>query len=146
MRKGTALLALAAQACAGVFAHAGPKSTPTPPPLAFPDTERTSLDRAARAPQGEARIAPSPSGRLGAWLVVGPFRSSTWDKKQKPPGPDALDQSPAGVDERELAPRLGASLTRRPERWVLASNGDGPVDVKAALHATESDIIAYAAG
>jgi predicted esterase len=147
MRRGAVVATFAAAtAYAAPHARAGPKTSPVPAPLVLADAERAALDRAARAPQGELRIGPSPAGRLGAWLVVGPYRSSTWDKKQKPPGADALEQAPPGVDETQIAPRLGQPFGRGAPRWVIASSGEGAIDVKSALHATESDIIGYAAG
>src|SRR5258706_5572692 len=70
-----------------------------------------------------------------------------------PSGPDALNKPPPGLDEMDLAsPKLGdlpqsqsGNAGAKP-RWTLASSGEGPVDVKAALKATEGDAIAYAAG
>jgi predicted esterase len=108
------------------------------------------LDRAARAAASDARIAPSPAGRLGAWLVAGPFRSATADLKSKPQTPDALTQPPPGVEESALEPRLGEAVpdgrARDPIRWTLASSSEGAIDVKAALKATQSDVVAYLAG
>lgn len=114
----------------------------------------TTIASADVVPQasGEARIAPSTKGAIGAWLLIGPFRSSTFNEKKKPPGSVALDTAPPGVDEIEIAAaKLNdspPSLTsqKNPPRWTLASSGEGPVDVKAALKANESDQIAYAAG
>ena len=118
---------------------------------------------AAGATSAEVRLAPSRQGALGAWLLFGPFHSATWADKKKPQGPDALTKPPEGVDEDKLAPKLGDSLPalleaadagrpngngkpKEPPRWVLASSGEGPIDVKAALKAQESDVVAYAAG
>lgn len=94
----------------------------------------------------EVRIAPSPAGALGAWLLAGPFKA----------GRPALDTVPPGVDERALAPSSGKPLgaerhlgdkkgKRPPATWTLASSGEGPIDVKAALDAKEREVIAYAA-
>src|SRR5581483_9483213 len=68
------------------------------------------------------------------------------------PGSVALDTAPPGAEEMEIAsaklnespPSLASQ--KNPPRWTLASSGEGPVDVKAALKANESDQIAYAAG
>lgn len=111
----------------------------------------------------EARVAPSRHGVLGAWLLLGPFRSATFADKKKPPGPEALTRSPPDVDEDKLSPKLGEALPallealdagktngngkqKEPPRWTLASSGEGPIDVKAALKQSEGDVIAYAAG
>jgi poly(3-hydroxybutyrate) depolymerase len=117
-------------------------------------------DVAAAPPAASAapvRIAPSPKGVLGAWLLAGPFRA----------GQPALEAAPAGVDESSLAPSLGAVVggerdlgkKRRPAaRWVIGSSGptgssdpgvqgSRPIDLKASLEdATGSDLVAYAAG
>jgi predicted esterase len=88
---------------------------------------------------GDARIALSADGRVGAWLVSGPFHSSTFDLKKKPSAPEALRQAPEGVDETRLVAREGPV-------WTLASSNEGPIDLKAFLHATEPDVIAYVGG
>jgi predicted esterase len=100
----------------------------------------------------ELRIAPSPSGAMGAWLVVGPFRRAD----------DPMAMPPRGVDEKLLDPAVGRTVgppfegARSPKKgpsappkvptWTLAASGDGPVDVKGALASTDSDVIAYAGG
>lgn len=123
-----------------------------------------SLASADAPPQAqtEARIAPSAAGALGAWLLVGPFRSATFADKKKTDGA-ALDLPPPGLDEIDLAsPKLGelppslasqldagappGGKRKEPPRWTLASSGEGPVDVKAALKPAEGDVVAYAAG
>ena len=43
-------------------------------------------------------MAMSPAGRVGAWLVVGPYRSATFADKPKPSGADALQKAPPGVE------------------------------------------------
>jgi predicted esterase len=121
---------------------------------------RRALDEAARAPATEVRVAPSPNGRLGAWLLLGPYRSATFASKTKPAAPDALAAPPPGVDEAELAPRAGATppttaaaippptpgaKAKPPPAWQIASSGEGAIDVKAALKSAENDVIAYAA-
>jgi poly(3-hydroxybutyrate) depolymerase len=50
------------------------------------------------------------------------------------------------VDEASLDPRLGTTPGwKEGPRWLIASSGDGPIDVKGALHVREVDVIAYAA-
>jgi poly(3-hydroxybutyrate) depolymerase len=114
----------------------------------------------ARAPATEVRLAPSSRGRLGAWLLVGPYRSATFGSRARTAPGEALALPPPGVDEATLDPRAGvpvpvsavngAAAPGRPPRavpaWTIASSGDGAVDVKGALKATEADVIAYAAG
>jgi predicted esterase len=99
------------------------------------------------------QLIPSHDGWLGAWLLIGPYRSATNGLKPPPPGLDPLSTPPPGIDESTFHPSLGApwgppfspKATESP-RWVLASSSEGPVDVRATLHANEADIIAYAAG
>ena len=108
--------------------------------------ETARLDAEARASATDVRLAPSPRGVLGAWLVAGPFRA----------GRPALDASPQSVDERSLAPSSGAVASgerdlggprRKPAaRWTITSSGDGPIDLKAAFEQPGSDLIAYAGG
>lgn len=157
MRRSTAfLLSPLALATLATLAAAAPRVPPALAPLALGDDERAALDREARSPATEVRVATSPAGRLGAWLVVGPYRSATFADKPKPPGEGALERPPPGVDEAALAPRLGASFgpapagrpgqNAEPPRWTLASSGEGAVDLQAALKPTENDVVAYAAG
>jgi predicted esterase len=118
------------------------------------------------APRGastEVRMAPGPTGALGAWLVLGPFPSATANERPKPRGLEALTLPPKGLDEATLAPSLGAAppglvepdagpprpgvQRREPVRWQLASSAEGPIDLKALLKPPpSSDPIAYAAG
>ena len=129
-----------------------PSAAPSLPPLlnnpidvaAVAETAR--LDAEARATAVDVRLAPSPRGVLGAWLVAGPFRA----------GRPALDAAPPGVDETALSPTSGAvvgserdsgSSKKKPAaRWSIVSSGEGPVDLKAAFEERGSDLIAYAAG
>lgn len=114
--------------------------------LAAAQAETARLDLDARAPAVDVRIAPSPRGVLGAWLVAGPFRAA------RPP----LEAAPAGVDEASLSPSsgaiasserdFGASKKKPPARWMIASSGDGPIDLKALFDQPGADLVAYAAG
>lgn len=101
----------------------------------------------ARADESVAvSIAPSKDGAFGAWLVAGPW------KAQRP----ALDTAPIGVDETVLAGTAGASIgterdlggkQRKPAaKWVLASSGEGPIDLKSALETKDTDVVGYAFG
>jgi hypothetical protein len=137
-----------------------------PSTLAPRDPEREKLDDEARAPAVDVRLAPSPSGVLGAWLVAGPFKA---------PSRSPLTIAPDGVDERKLAPSKGAVLggerelaadkdkskRRPPTRWQIVSSGppksgapqdpgssgSRTVDLKANLDdANGTELVAYAAG
>ena len=95
------------------------------------------------------RIGPSADGHLGAWLLLGPYRSASNGIKGK--APDPLLAPPPDVDEDHLVPQLGSEGpkqggTKEVPKWVLASSGEGAVDVKAALAAKGADLVAYAAG
>ena len=148
-----------------VLAASSPGSAPATPPPPAPAltppvslaeaaagavaaTETARLDAEARATAADVRVAPSTSrGALGAWLVAGPFKASR----------PALESAPAGVDEAALAPSAGATLggerdlgggpKKRPAaRWLIASSNEGAIDLKGALEASGSELVAYAAG
>ncbi len=104
---------------------------------------------------GEVRLAPAESGRIGAWLVIGPFHSATFADKKKPTSPAALMQAPRDVDEARIAIRAGRQIDGSPSTstgrnrapvWTVAATNEGAIDLQAALHATEPDVIAYAGG
>jgi poly(3-hydroxybutyrate) depolymerase len=94
----------------------------------------------------EVSIAPSKDGAFGAWLVAGPW------KAQRP----ALDVAPIGIDETVLSGSQGASLggerdlggkqRKPPAKWVLASSGEGAIDLKTALGTKDTDVVGYAFG
>jgi predicted esterase len=143
---GASLVAIAT--AAAPLARATAQGVPTP---------ATAPSASAGAPPPpwvatEVRIAPSESGWLGAWLLVGPFRSATNGVKPVPPGVDGLTTAPPGIDETSVHPSLGAawgppmSAKTTPPRWVIASTNAGPIDVKGTLHATDNELVAYAAG
>lgn len=91
------------------------------------DEVAADLDAEARAPATEAQIAPAPDGAVGAWLVAGPFKSR----------PNGIVAS---------APSKGAAVAGSTVRWAVASSGEGPIDLKRALAATDKDVLGYAAG
>jgi poly(3-hydroxybutyrate) depolymerase len=155
-RPPAAALALVLGALA-THARAAPKALPEATPLVLGDDERVAWDAEARAAATDVRVALSPAGRLGAWLVAGPYRSATFADKVKPAGPDALEKAPPGVDEAALSPRLGAPFgpapvgkpgQKKPEPpvWQLGSSSEGAIDVRGLLKTTENDLVAYAAG
>ncbi len=108
--------------------------------------ETARLDAEARAPAVDVRIAPSPRGVLGAWLVAGPFRA----------GRPALDVAPSGVDEAALVPLAGGIASgerdfggpkkKNAARWMIAASSEGAIDLRTALEPPNADVIAYAAG
>jgi predicted esterase len=91
-----------------------------------PATATETTESEPKASLSDARLALSPDGHFGAWLVAG-----TFDKNKRP-------------DEEHLAPRLGAPVGDT--RWVLASAARAPLDLVAALDAHVRDRIAYAGG
>ena len=111
----------------------GPAAPPAPagiaaPMPAAPDGPPGALVRGVHevTPATGVRLALSPDGHFGAWLVAGAFERGT------SPGAEAL------------SPRLGALAGEA--RWTLASASNGPIDLVAALDAHGSDLIAFASG
>jgi len=107
----------------------------------------SALDAAARVAATRVELAPAADGSLGAWLVLGPYPSTTHAEKQT--SARALEAPPPalrdlGVDESTLAP--GGDGATAGLRWTIASASEGPIDLKAALHARANDLIGYAAG
>ncbi|MEO6417782.1 MAG: prolyl oligopeptidase family serine peptidase, partial [Polyangiaceae bacterium] len=105
----------------------------------------------AAAPPNELRLAPAKNGSLGAWLLIGPYHSATYGVRPAPSGPEALTQPPPGVNEPTIVPHFGAVWGPPPNdkikespRWIIASSGEGPIDIRAALQSRESDLVAYA--
>ncbi len=95
---------------------------------------------APSSPAAAVRMAPGESGSFGAWLLLGPFRSASHGLKGRAAQAiDVLSLSPQGVDEAALQPSAAS-------HWIVASSNDGPIDLRAALHPTEADVVAYAAG
>jgi predicted esterase len=88
---------------------------------------------------GSMRIVPSYDGHVGAWLLLGPFDSASHGIK---PGkgvtiPDPLTNDPPKQAESAL-PAFSA--------WSVIATNAGALDVKNALKANGSDLVAYAAG
>ena len=86
------------------------------PALAHADGAPSDVvDHAAPAPRtrrppslaSEVRVTPSESGRIGTWLIAGPFRSATFAERKKPPAPLALNQAPETVDQAGVTPSAG---------------------------------------
>jgi predicted esterase len=106
---------------------------------------------AANSVEG-VRVVPAEDGRIGTWLVVGPFRSATFDDRKKPATPEALNRPPPGVDETHLGPRAGsavgasATTASSPPVWTIAASNEGAIDLQSLFHASDPDLIAYAAG
>jgi hypothetical protein len=115
-------------ALAGVFVTAAFGSSPA---HAGPDLADGADESVA--PAIDVRLAPSPRGALGAWLVAGPL----------PAGERGLAALRATDLEAARSARLGARALGG--TWKLASSGDGPVDLVAALRARGKDLVALAA-
>lgn len=102
------------------------------------DTVTAQLDEDARRSAADVRIAPSPRGAFGAWLVAGPFRGS-------------LAVPPTGLDET-VPPVAGTpALTKNPSPsksrcWTIAASAEGSIDLRGALDTGAVERIAYAAG
>jgi len=121
------------------------RATLPPPP--------SPLDLAARAPATDVRLALAKDGHIGAWLIAGPYRSSSYGIDHKPKGPEVVVAPPVGIDEAAITPKLGqvwgesAAVDKSaPPKWEIASRGDGPIDLTDAVGTKEHDLIAYAAG
>jgi poly(3-hydroxybutyrate) depolymerase len=133
-RVSIAALALAAVAIpGGVLAE---PSTANPP--------ATSISTSTEVRRVE--LSPSPAGWLGAWLVVGPYHSPLADEARTHPLAGA-PWGPAFLTTAE-ASRRGAKWASlaEPPRWTIASSGEGPIDLRAAMRGSEADVVAYAAG
>jgi len=114
------------------------------------------------------RIAPGPEGGIGAWLLIGPFHTPTSALKSKTPEMLAadIDAETLEADEDAILPIFGYCWPgdRRlpltgdplpiapvrppglPPAWIIASSGEGAIDVRGALKTKEADVVAYAAG
>ena len=79
--------------------------------------------------------------------MLGPYPSASHARKA--PSAAALETEPPlfhdhGILEATLAP--GSGEPPGGKSWTLVSASEGPLDLRAALHARESDLVAYAAG
>ncbi len=100
----------------------------------------TILAGGASAADGGVRIQPSTTGHLGSFLVTGPYPA------RRGPGPAGPPPAvPLGEAEIARSARKGARPAQG-RAWTLASSGDGPIDLAAALSTREKDVVAYAAG
>ena len=131
--------------CVALFLLALPAPSALASPSAALASPSAALDAAARLPAKQVELAPAQDGTLGAWLVVGPYPSASHEEKT--PSRDALTSpppalGPAGADEAALTPQSPVAG----KRWALLSAAEGPIDVKAGLHARGTDLVAYAVG
>jgi poly(3-hydroxybutyrate) depolymerase len=108
-----------------------------------------SFDRAAKGSlpdPARVELIPSPEGWLGAWLLLGPYRAPAADPGALKPTMGA-SFGPAFLSPAEAAKRgTKAAALAQPPRWTVASSGEGAIDLRAALHASDGDIYAYAGG
>lgn len=115
-----------------------------------------------RADEGVG-IAPGPSGHLGAWLALGPFRieSSLADFTgwQPPVRDDKGKPTGKTLDDRPLRPAFGASLGTQvdklqkkggwgvtPATWTVASSGEGAIDLEKVFGSQGKAAIGYLGG
>jgi predicted esterase len=134
-------------------------ATPKPPPSvvasAVPSAAHVDDDGPiAQVAENEGvGIAPGPSGHLGAWLALGPFRLD-------PSASAATFHPPQIADDRALSPKVGAPVdasvdvrdaktkawSKMPGSWTLISSGDGPIDLDRAMPTGGKPAIAYVGG
>lgn len=120
-RRGARLALLALVVVRPSAAHDGGTTAPA---------SVAALDAEARAPASDVRIAPSPRGVLGAWLVAGPY-------------PAGRGFAVGGVDPATLAPSRGTLVGGVP--WQIASSGEGPIDLVKTFSAKgRQDLVAFA--
>ncbi len=133
-RLGVAGLVTVAALVPGVVSSA----TPTP---------NTTAAVAAAAPAASrVEIVPSAAGWIGAWLVIGPYRSALPDDDAIAPAAGAT-LGPPFFTRVEAAKRgTKAAALADPPRWSVVSSGEGSMDLSAALHPVEGDVFGYAAG
>jgi poly(3-hydroxybutyrate) depolymerase len=120
-----------------------PVSGATPTSTPSPTSTSTST---STPPPTRVELIPSPDGWLGAWLVIGPYRTAAPSESAPTPfagsswGPAFL--TPEGAAKR--GPK-SAGLAD-PPRWSIASSSEGAIDLRAAFHVNDGDIVGYAAG
>ncbi|MGZ6082652.1 MAG: carboxylesterase family protein [Polyangiales bacterium] len=139
------------------------KAVATPSPLPAPSisasTSASAVTIEDEGPVAEVTaaegigIAPGPSGHLGAWLALGPFRvDSTADVSTWRPAQIA--------DDHGLSPKIGSSLDAKvdvrdpktkawstaPASWTLVSSGEGPIDLDRAMPTGGKAAVGYVGG
>jgi hypothetical protein len=176
-RSGLLTLLLTSLACApGGKGRA--QGAPTPPTPSAPSASvATSASSAPIDPESTAPIAsivagegigiaPGPSGHLGAWLALGPFRLD----ESSPPASTAKYHPPGVDDDHALDPRHGATLPTRidvptreigkdgkptskvkgwtsaPATWGIASSGEGAIDLEKTFGWLGKPAVGYLGG
>ncbi len=90
-----------------------------------------ALSRGALA--SPVRIAPAPDGRVGAWLLAGPFGRAAAREASERLGADlALGRSP-------VPPSTTTRATRVPPVLRLVTGRGAPIDLGAALGKVPSE-------
>lgn len=111
----------------------------------------------AQKPPPPVRVAPGPSGFLGAWLVLGPYKAASAGVRTNPP--NDLTTDPQTLAESSLASPCAGQAPATTEvdapKWTVASSGEGPIDlisalktaaiVKGATTVKDPNVIGYAA-
>jgi poly(3-hydroxybutyrate) depolymerase len=91
-------------------------------------------------------MLPSADGWIGAWLALGPYRAPLADAGALKPA-SGTSVGPAFLSPAEAAKRgAKAEELGKPPRWTVVSSSEGAIDLRAALHTSEGDVYAYAAG
>ncbi|HMI89545.1 MAG TPA: prolyl oligopeptidase family serine peptidase [Polyangiaceae bacterium] len=103
--------------------------------LAFAAT----LLAARRATANEVMLVPAPSGRIGAWLALGPITVKTKKGQQR-----SLDSNVLmDADEASLVGKLGRQVTvgstegdgdGNTASWKIINSSEGPIDIFAAMN------------
>jgi predicted esterase len=104
--------------------------------------------RLARA--SEVMLVPAPTGRIGAWLALGPINVKTKRGQQR-----SLDSNVLmDADEVSLVGKLGRAVTvgssdadgdAASVSWKIVSSAEGPIDIAAAMN-PKGETFAYLYG
>jgi predicted esterase len=132
---------------------AAPIASTVAEPVAEPDPVATFKDDEG------VPIVAGPSGHLGAWLSLGPFRID--DPNAAAFRPPVRDETGKGdgstIDDHTLKPVYGTSLPTRvdvfdkkknkwstaPATWTVASSGEGAIDLEKVFGSQGKPAIGY---
>jgi predicted esterase len=96
---------------------------------------------AGSAAANEVMLVPPPSGRLGAWLALGPIHASAKGKRGQQRSLDSNMLMDA--DEASLVGKLGRAVTvgsadaegdASSTSWRIVNSSEGPLDIAAAMN------------
>ncbi|MET0592137.1 MAG: hypothetical protein ABW133_05525, partial [Polyangiaceae bacterium] len=95
----------------------------------------------ALASAGEVMLVPPPSGRIGAWLALGPVHPTPKGKRRKE---WSLDSNMVmDADESSMVGKLGRQVTvgttdgdndANTSTWKILSSSEGPLDIASAMN------------